>query len=102
MEELTKTQQKRLDQDRMIESIKMGFSREEIMKLWGWSAYKYEMLFRLVLQEVSDFIKESQEPVNLDNEIMKIFNTNVKEPRVHKFTDPRTGKEYADVTEFFT
>lgn len=101
-EQLTKTQQKRLDQQRMVDSIKLGWSREEIMKFWNWSAYKYEMIFRLVMQEISDFIKESQEPLNLDDEIMKTFLTSSKEPKVKKFVDPRTGKEYADVTEFYT
>lgn len=102
-ENLSKTQQLRLEQDRMIECIKQGWSKAEIREFWNWTEIKYNSLFRLVYEEVKEYIENTTDDVNLDAEIMKTFNyqTVYKEPKAKKWVDPKTKKEYCDVSEYW-
>lgn len=99
-EQLSKTEMLRLDQDRMIDSIKLGWTPDDIKKFWNWSTQHYNQIFRLVYDEIKDLLKRD-DPQNLDNEIMRVFETSSKQPQVKKWTDPRDGKEWFDVSEFW-
>ena len=100
MEQLSKEDMMRLDCDRMIESIKQGWNKDDMQHFWGWTDNRYAKIYALVYEEVKDDLK-LEKPQNLDTEIMKVFETTSKQPKAHKWTDPRDGKVWNDVSEFW-
>ena len=72
MEQLNKEDMIRLDCDRMIESIKIGWTKDDMQQFWGWTDNRYKEIFKLVYDVVKDYLKLDQ-PENLDAEIMKVF-----------------------------
>ena len=99
-EQLSKTEMLRLDQDRMIDSIKLGWTPDDIKQFWNWTTQHYNAIFRLVYEEVKDYIKLDN-PQNLDTEIMRVFETNAKRPKAKIWVDTKTGKQWNDVSEFW-
>ena len=99
-EQLSKTDMMRLEENRMVESIKLGMTPDEIKKLWDWSTAHYNALYRQVYDEIKDYV-QTENPQNLDEEIMNEFRVNVKPPKVKPWTDPRDGKTWYDVSEFW-
>ena len=99
-QQLTKEEMLGLDQERMIESIKMGWTPEAVKKFWGWSDKRFALLYRLVYEEVKDYLKLDN-PENTEKEIMRVFTTNSKQPQVHEWVDPKDGKKWFDVSEFW-
>lgn len=102
-EHLSQTQQLRLNQQRMIACIKEGWSEKEIRKLFGWNATQYKSIFRMVYEEIKEYIGNlDPDDTSIDEAIMRTFNYATDRKKVKTYKDPRTGKVWADVTEFFT
>ena len=102
-EQLSQTQQLRLNQERIKACIKEGWGEEDIKKLFGWNATQYKSLFRTVYEEIKEYVGElPPDDTSIDEAIMRTFNYATDQKKVKTWTDPRTGKVWADVTDFFT
>lgn len=100
--EFSKTEILRQEEELMTELITQGWKKSDIKKYMNITERRWTFLFRTIREDVKNMLVDDGDGQTLDEEIMATYFRKIKQPQVKKFVDKRTGKVYADVTEFFT
>ena len=102
-DQFSKTEILRQEEELMTELITQGWKKDDIKKFMNISERRWTFLFRTIREDVQNMlVMDDGDGQTLDEEIMATYFRKVKQPQVKVWVDKRTGKKYADVTEFFT
>ena len=102
-DQFSKTEILRQEEELMTELITQGWKKDDIKKFMNISERRWTFLFRTIREDVQNMlVMDDGDSQTLDEEIMATYFRKIKQPQVKVWVDKRTGKKYADVTEFFT